>query len=48
MTGAAAWNRLFDETIASLRFPFGDEELTLELTLNKLQDSGWRGAPRGG
>ncbi len=39
MTGAAAWNRLFDETIASLRFPFGDEELTLELTLNKLQDS---------
>jgi len=39
MTGAAAWNRLFDETIASLRFPLGDEELTLELTLNKLQDS---------
>ncbi|UZF91618.1 M3 family oligoendopeptidase [Bosea sp. NBC_00550] len=39
MTGAAAWNRLFDETIASLRFMVGDEELTLELTLNKLQDS---------
>lgn len=39
MTGAAAWNRLFDETIASLRFPLGDEELTLELTLNKLQDT---------
>ncbi|MCU4178644.1 M3 family oligoendopeptidase [Bosea sp. BH3] len=39
MTGAAAWNRLFDETIASLRFPFNGEELTLELTLNKLQDS---------
>ncbi len=39
MTGAAAWNRLFDETIASLRFKVEDEELTLELTLNKLQDS---------
>ncbi|MGX5733630.1 M3 family oligoendopeptidase [Bosea thiooxidans] len=39
MTGAAAWNRLFDETIASLRFPLDGEELTLELTLNKLQDS---------
>lgn len=39
MTGAAAWNRLFDETIASLRFPLDGEELTLELTLNKLQDN---------
>lgn len=39
MTGAAAWNRLFDETIASLRFDIDGEELTLELTLNKLQDS---------
>jgi oligoendopeptidase F len=39
MTGHAAWNRLFDETIASLRFPLNGEELTLELTLNKLQDS---------
>jgi oligoendopeptidase F len=39
MTGAAAWNRLFDETIASLRFIVDGEELTLELTLNKLQDS---------
>lgn len=39
VTGHAAWNRLFDETIASLRFPMGDEELTLELTLNKLQDA---------
>uniref|UniRef100_A0A9E7ZRQ7 M3 family oligoendopeptidase n=1 Tax=Bosea sp. NBC_00436 TaxID=2969620 RepID=A0A9E7ZRQ7_9HYPH len=38
MTGAAAWNRLFDETIASLRFIVDGEELTLELTLNKLQD----------
>ncbi|WP_082540149.1 M3 family oligoendopeptidase [Bosea sp. Leaf344] len=39
VTGRAAWNRLFDETIASLRFKPEGEELTLELTLNKLQDS---------
>ncbi len=39
VTGHGAWNRLFDETIASLRFKIGGEELTLELTLNKLQDA---------
>lgn len=39
VTGHAAWNRLFDETIASLRFQLDGEELTLELTLNKLQDA---------
>jgi oligoendopeptidase F len=39
MTGRAAWNRLFDETIASLRFPVDGEEMTLELTLNRLQDA---------
>jgi oligoendopeptidase F len=39
VTGRAAWNRLFDETIASLRFKVGDQELTLEPTLNKLQDT---------
>jgi oligoendopeptidase F len=38
VTGRAAWNRLFDETIASLRFTMRGEELTLEPTLNKLQD----------
>jgi oligoendopeptidase F len=38
VTGRAAWNRLFDETIASLRFPLRGEDLTLEPTLNKLQD----------
>jgi oligoendopeptidase F len=38
VTGRAAWNRLFDETIASLRFTVRGEELTLEPTLNKLQD----------
>jgi oligoendopeptidase F len=39
VTGRAAWNRLFDETIASLRFIVRGEELTLEPTLNKLQDA---------
>ncbi len=38
VTGRAAWNRLFDETIASLRFKVRGEELTLEPTLNRLQD----------
>ena len=38
-TGRSAWNRLFDETISSLRFSFGSEELTIEAVLNKLQDS---------
>jgi len=38
VTGAAAWNRLFDDTIASLRFQFEGEELTLEPLLGKLQD----------
>jgi oligoendopeptidase F len=38
ITGPAAWNRLFDETISSLRFEVNGEELILELTLNKLQD----------
>ncbi|WP_406600833.1 M3 family oligoendopeptidase [Microvirga rosea] len=39
VTGRAAWNRLFDETIASLRFQVRGEELAIEPTLNKLQDS---------
>jgi oligoendopeptidase F len=39
VTGHGAWNRLFDETIASLRFKVGDDDLTLELTLNRLQDA---------
>src|SRR5215203_1633969 len=39
VTGRAAWNRLFDETIASLRFAVRGEELAIEPTLNKLQDS---------
>jgi oligoendopeptidase F len=39
VTGRGAWNRLFDETLASLRFEIRGEALTLEPTLNRLQDS---------
>jgi len=39
VTGRGAWNRLFDETMASLRFDVNGEELTLEPTLNLMQDS---------
>jgi oligoendopeptidase F len=37
-TGRAAWNRLFDETLAAMRFQVYGEELALEATLNRLQD----------
>ncbi len=36
--GAAAWNRLFDETTAALTFDVDGEELGLEATLNLLTD----------
>ncbi|MFI5011902.1 MAG: M3 family oligoendopeptidase [Hyphomicrobiales bacterium] len=39
VSGASAWNRLFDETMAALRFDVEGEELTLEPTLNKLQST---------
>ena len=39
MTGAGAFNRLFDETMASLTFTIDDEELPLEVTLSRLQDA---------
>ena len=39
MIGTAAFNRLFDETLASLRFRVGEQELPLEATLNMLQDA---------
>jgi oligoendopeptidase F len=39
VTGRGAWNRLFDETIAALRFKVEGQELTLEPTLNLLQDN---------
>ncbi|MDX3929310.1 MAG: M3 family oligoendopeptidase [Shinella sp.] len=38
MTGAAAWNRLFDETMASLRYTVDGEDMPLEVALNLLQD----------
>ncbi|GLK80354.1 M3 family oligoendopeptidase [Methylopila turkensis] len=38
VTGRGAWNRLFDETMAGLRFDVNGEKLTLEPTLNLLQD----------
>src|SRR5919198_3907312 len=37
-SGYAAWNRLFDQTISSLRFKVGTKELAIEPTLNLLQD----------
>src|SRR5690606_20299688 len=39
MTGRAAWNRLFDETMAGLKFEIDGEELPLEATLSLMQDS---------
>jgi oligoendopeptidase F len=38
VTGAGAWNRLFDETMAGLKFDIDGEELNLESTLNFLSD----------
>src|SRR5215204_735023 len=37
-TAYSAWNRLFDETIATLRFKVGTKSLAIEPTLNLLQD----------
>ena len=38
VVGHAAWTRLFDETMARLRFPIGEESLTSAEILNKLTD----------
>ncbi|MBV8567365.1 MAG: M3 family oligoendopeptidase [Methylobacteriaceae bacterium] len=38
VTGRSAWNRLFDETIAALRFRIAGKELTLDPALNLMQD----------
>src|SRR5438477_1235714 len=38
VTAYSAWNRLFDETIATLRFKVGKKRLALEPTLTLLQD----------
>jgi oligoendopeptidase F len=37
-SGYAAWNRLFDQTISTLRFKVGAKELAIEPALNLLQD----------
>ncbi len=39
VTGASAWNRLFDETMAGLRFDVDGEKLAIEPALNFLTDS---------
>jgi oligoendopeptidase F len=38
VTTYSAWNRLFDETIVSLRFKVGRQSLAIEPTLNLMQD----------
>src|SRR5690606_2846403 len=38
MTSAAAFNRLFDETMSELRFEVDGKKLPLEITLNMLQE----------
>ncbi len=38
LTGVSAWNRLFDETVASLSFDVDGENLALEPTLARLSD----------
>ncbi len=40
VTGHGAWNRLFDETIAGLRFKVDGKELSLEPVLSMMQDPG--------
>jgi oligoendopeptidase F len=39
VVGTAAWNRLFDETMARLRFPLDGKELTSAEALNLLSDT---------
>ncbi|MBR0648890.1 M3 family oligoendopeptidase [Roseomonas terrae] len=38
VAGAAAWNRLFDETIANMKVTVGGEEMTVSAALNGLSD----------
>jgi oligoendopeptidase F len=38
VTAGGAWNRLFDQTVAALRFKVAGKSLALESTLNLLQD----------
>jgi oligoendopeptidase F len=38
VTGRAAWNRLFDETMANMTVPVGGEDMSVSAALNKLSD----------
>jgi oligoendopeptidase F len=38
VTGASAWSRLFDETMAALRVSIGEDSLTVSDALNRLSD----------
>ncbi|MEJ0019753.1 MAG: M3 family oligoendopeptidase [Acetobacteraceae bacterium] len=38
VTGRSAWSRLFDETIAGMRVPIGNDRLTVTDALNRLSD----------
>jgi oligoendopeptidase F len=38
VAGRAAWSRLFDETIAGLKLPIGEESLSVSDALNRLSD----------
>jgi len=42
VVGATAWNRLFDETIISLKFNINKKDLSLEEVLNQLTDTSRR------
>jgi oligoendopeptidase F len=39
LTGYAAWNRQYDDSVAGLRFKIGGKSLSIELALNQLQDT---------
>jgi oligoendopeptidase F len=39
VTGASSWNRLFNETMTSLRFSVEGQELAIEPTLNLMSDA---------
>jgi len=42
VTGAGAWNRLFDETLGALRFEVDGKPLAIEATLSLMQDADGR------
>ena len=48
VTGASAWSRLFDETMAGLRVSVGEERLTVSDALNRMSDRNPRNPRSGG